>query len=64
METAKILRQTTTTIMIEIHAATLMSRAPSQNWITIAAAEISAQRVMAELYQFYRPRVLAGAVDF
>jgi len=53
MATAKILRQMTTTIIMEIHAATLILAAPCQYPMTIEAAEISAQRVMAEAYQFY-----------
>jgi hypothetical protein len=39
--------------MIEIQAATLMWSAPCQNWMTMEAAEISAQRVIADAYQFY-----------
>ena len=48
-------------MMIVIHAATLIPLAPSQNWMTTEAAEISAQSVMADWYQFcadqnlYRP---------
>lgn len=38
--------------MMEIQTATLMCSAPFQYWITIAAAEISTQRVIEELYQF------------
>jgi len=39
--------------MIEIQAATLMWSAPCQNSMTMEAAEISAQRVIADAYQFY-----------
>jgi hypothetical protein len=39
-------------MIMEIQAATLMFLAPSQYWMTTEAAEISAQRVIAEAYQF------------
>jgi len=39
-------------MIMAIQAPTLISRAPSQYWMTIAAAEISAQRVIEEEYQF------------
>lgn len=51
--TAKMFRQTMTTMMIEIHTATEMPSAPGQYWITIEAAEISAHNVIAQAYQFY-----------
>jgi hypothetical protein len=50
---AKMFRQTTRMMMIVIQTATLICAAPSQYAITIEAAEISAQRVMDEAYQFY-----------
>ena len=53
METAKTLRKRIRTMMREIHAATLISREPSQNCMTTEAAEISAQSVMADWYQFW-----------
>jgi hypothetical protein len=39
-------------MIIEIQAATLMFAASFQYWMTTEAAEISAQRVIAEAYQF------------
>lgn len=48
-----MLRHRTRTMIIEIHAATFMSFAPSQYWMTTAAADISTQRVIEHEYQFF-----------
>jgi len=39
-------------MIMEIQAAMLTPTAPCQNWMTTEAAEISAQSVMADEYQF------------
>lgn len=42
-------------MMSEIQIAGLYLTSSSQNWIRVAAAEISAHRVMAQLYQLFQP---------
>jgi hypothetical protein len=51
MATAKMFRQMTSTMMREIQAAWLMES--FQNPMTMEAAEISAQSVMALWYQLF-----------
>jgi len=51
---AKIFKQMTRIMIKVIQTPTLILSATFQYWMTIDAADISAHRVMAELYQFCR----------
>jgi len=55
IDTAKMFKKRMMARIRPIQAAGLISRAPSQYCMTVAAAEISAQSVIAFEYQVFQP---------